>query len=375
MNNNLLARTLQGERTDFVPVAPFIHTNYVDEFFSQSKSDPISKTIEVYQYYGFDVILRNCTADYLDEKWCDSKNWRVTTEEKVSEPGINWQVTTRISTPERVLQQIKKYNKASEFEVVEAITEYYIKDEDDFVQFLKYQPAVPRYDMTNVSRARDMLAGNGLVAPWAQGAFNMASMYRKLEDLLTDPYSEDDLYEKMMDYFSGRMLEVISQYIQAGADMISCGGNVANGRVVGPGYFSKYIIPYESNMAARVKEMGAYHLYHNCGYSGQLLPLYSQIGMNLYETLTPEPYGDTSLESAISAFDKKITLSGNIDQITLLRKGSADTIEQAVKETLFTAKKRGNFILATTDYFNEQTPEKNIVAFAEAARKYGQYIS
>jgi len=37
------------------------------------------------------------------------------------------------------------------------------------------------------------------------------------------------------------------------------------------------------------------------------------------------------------------------------------------------AKLRGGFILAASDYFNEGTPEENIIAIAEAGRKYGSY--
>ena len=103
-----------------------------------------------------------------------------------------------------------------------------------------------------------------------------------------------------------------------------------------------------------------------------LLPVLPRIGMSLYESLTPPPYGDTDLETALAAFDRSITLSGNIDQIDLLRQGPAEAIDEAVRLTLGRAAKRGNFILATTDYFNENTPEAHIIAFAEAARRYGR---
>jgi hypothetical protein len=64
----------------------------------------------------------------------------------------------------------------------------------------------------------------------------------------------------------------------------------------------------------------------------------SDIKMNVYESMIP-PYGDTDFDTVLS---KKV-------------------------------KKRGNFILATTDYFSEGTPEENIHAFAQAGLKYGRY--
>ena len=119
--------------------------------------------------------------------------------------------------------------------------------------------------------------------------------------------------------------------------------------------------------------MGLYHVYHNCGDAKKLLPLYSGIGMNMYESLTPPPYGDTDLETALNVFNPDIILSGNIDQIHLLRYGSNEEIEEAVRKTLELAKKRGRFILATTDYFNENTPADKVAVFAEAAARYGRY--
>ncbi len=372
-NQSILAKTLRGEPTDRVPVAPFIHANHVDEFYETVGSDLVTKTIELYDYYGFDVLMRNCSINFLDETACDSKNWRVSTEEVTLEADRSWQVTTTIRTPERELRQVKKLNRVSPYEIVEAIMEYYIKGAEDFEQFLRYQPPVPRYDMTPVLRAKELLAGRGLTAPWGQGAFNMVSMYRKLDDLLMDPYFQVDFYGAMMDYFMDREVEVFRQYAQAGADMLSCGGNVANGNVVGPAYFSEHILPYEAKLARRAQDLGLYYIYHNCGDAKKLLPLYSGIGMDMYESLTPPPYGDTDLETALSVFNPNIVLSGNIDQIDLLRYGSVEEIEEAVKKTLTAAKKRGRFILAATDYFNEETPREKILAFAEAAARHGRY--
>ena len=68
--DNIILQTLQGKKTDRVPVAPFININYIDEFYGEHKMDRVVKTIEVYKHFGFDIIFRNSTANYLDEKVC-----------------------------------------------------------------------------------------------------------------------------------------------------------------------------------------------------------------------------------------------------------------------------------------------------------------
>lgn len=370
---NIIKQTLNGRNTDRVPVAPFIHINYVDEFFKVHGADPVSKTIEIYDYFGFDIIFRNSTADYLNESFCDGPKWRVSVKEKSAVPGLERSVETIITTPEKQLKEVKEYRKVSEYETVNAPTEYFIKDYDDFLQFVKYQPPVPEYDFSDTVRAKEILGNRGCVAPWAQGAFNMASMYRRLDDLLTDAYLNPKMYREIMEYFTGRMLVTINRYARCGADMVSIGGNVASGGLVGPDFFIKYILPYEKYMFEQADSYGLYTIYHNCGDAKNLLPLYPGVGMSMYESLTPEPYGDTALEKALDIFPKNITLSGGFDQIDLLRYGSNEAIESKVREMMKVVRKRGNFIMATTDYFNENTPSEKVAVFAEAAMKYGKY--
>ena len=119
------------------------------------------------------------------------------------------------------------------------------------------------------------------------------------------------------------------------------------------------------------KNAGVIYLYHNCGYRGKLLPLYPSLGMGAYESLTPPPYGNTMLEEALAVFGKNTALLGNIDQIDLLRKGTPAQIAEQVEVVLNTVRGRSYFILATTDYFNENTPHDNIHALANAGRRYG----
>jgi uroporphyrinogen-III decarboxylase len=286
---------------------------------------------------------------------------------------MQWSITTTIRTPEKELKQVKRYSKATEYETVEAVVEYYIKDEDDFAQFVKYQPPVPVFDCSVIKKARELLGDDGLAAPWAQGAFNSASFFRKLDDLIVDPFINPEFFKEMILYFSDRMFETIRQFAAAGADIICCGGNVGNATMVGPNFFRECILPYEIEFTKKIKDLGVYYLYHNCGDAALLLDYYSKIKMNIYETMTPPPYGDTILEDALRKIDQKITLSGNLDQITFLKTASEEEIRQRVRGILESAKPRGNFILAATDYFSEETPYSNIHAFAKAGMEFGRY--
>jgi hypothetical protein len=364
-----LLRLFDHQPADRIPVSPFIHVNYVKEFFSSHDVDYVAKTPDVYRHFGFDIIHRNCTPvpDILGP---DGPQWQVVTS--VVEAGRNSVTTTVVHTPAGELRCIEAVNWVYEYDAEAALTEYPIKSEADFELFVRYQPAYPAIDCSDIARARAAVGEEGIVAPWIQGAFNLlAFYYRKLDDLLVDAVVNPDFYARMMNHFLQRYMCHVQQMIDAGADVLSYAGNIANGKLVSPSFFKRYIWPYEKRFIEFIQSQGVRVLYHNCGYARNLLPAYPSLEMAAYESLTPPPYGDTVLDAAVKIFGDKTTLSGNIDQITLLRQGTPADIEDAVRQALHTVRGRCPFILATTDYFNENTPHDNIHALAEAGHKYG----
>ena len=50
-----LLRVFHQREVDRIPVAPFIHINYVKEFFGTQDVDWVAKTPDVYAHFGFDL--------------------------------------------------------------------------------------------------------------------------------------------------------------------------------------------------------------------------------------------------------------------------------------------------------------------------------
>lgn len=366
-----ILNTIQGKQVDRLPVAPFIHNNFIYEFFGSEDIDVVEKGIEVYEHFGFDVILRTCSVwDVFDIQPYSSKDWTVKKLNKIMAEDNEWEEVTTIITPEKTLTQVKQFRRVAKYDVVSAQSECFIKNESDFEQFVKYQPPVKQYDCSAITRAKHLLGERGVTAPWAQGAFNSVRELRKLDDLLMDAYINPGFYNSMLRYFSDRMLKAIEQFAAAGADIISCEGNAATGNMVGPDYFEEFVLPYEKEFCRKVKEVGVYYLYHNCGDSSALLNHYNEIGMDIFETMTPPPFGDVDIDNAIRRIDKTITLSGNIDQIEFLRNASPHEVHEKTAELAVKAKQRGGFIIATSDYINDNTPYENLFAFSSAAKQF-----
>lgn len=371
-SRELLLDTLNGRKTPRVPVAPFFYNNIVNEAHGGASSDLIRDCAALYREYGFDILLRNyIMMDYLDESFVSAPNWRV--EKQIREVALGWNEVCTITTPERTLRQVKSFRKVSENETVEATTEYFIKEEADFRQFEKYQPPLPKYDCSKLTYAREVVGEDGLVGTWIHGAFNMAGMHRKLDDLLMDPYEDEDFFADMLDYFSSRVIDLVSQLIGAGCDFLSVSGNMASGSMAGPKLFEEHILRHEARLIDAIHAAGGRMIYHNCGDAKYLLPLYAKMGIDMYESLTEAPYGDTVLADALRIIPPTSVLSGGVDQISFLRNATPAEVRARVKTVLELAKPRGAFILAASDYLSEGTPPENIRALAEAGLEYGRY--
>jgi hypothetical protein len=366
----MLLRAFRQEETDRIPVSPFIHVNHVKECLGGHEVDWVARTPEVYARYGFDLIHRNCSLAY-DAYGPPGPEWHVSTSRRQEERDTS--TTYAIHTPKGRLTCREELRWVYEYDAESSAVEYPVKSRHDFELFHAFQPPAARVDLTDICRAKAAAGEQGVIAPWIQGAFNLLAIYyRKVDDLLMDALLDPGFYHAMMRYFLDRYKGFVQQLIDAGVDVLSAGGNVGNGKMVGPDFFRAFIWPYEKELIEFIQAQGVAVLYHNCGCARSLLPLYPGLGLRSYESLTPAPYGDTVLEEAVRAFGRRTTLLGGIDQLDLLRTGSPRDIEATVKRVLDTVRGRCHFILGTTDYFNENTPEANIRLLADAGHRHGK---
>lgn len=367
----LLLDTLALRPTPVAPIAPFIHVNFVRAFFGRREVDEALDTIAVYEHFGFDIIHRNCTPA-LAVAALEGDQWQY--EQTVARDGYNSTTTTVVHTPKGDLREVVRESWVSDYDCEYQRVEYLIKTEDDFNLLAEYMPPVETLDVAPIVRAKAALGDRGIVAPWVDGAFNyLTTWFRSLEDVLLDPLVNPGLYHRMMRFFLERNKQLLAQVIDAGADLLSASGNMASGKVVSEAFFREFLLPYERELIDFVQARGAPLLYHNCGYARRLLPAYNELGMRVYESLTPPPYGDTDLDEALRLLRPDLVLSGNLDQVDFLMRAGDAEIDAAARAVLDRVRPRGRFIFAATDYFHEFTPHRALHAMAEAGRRYSRY--
>ena len=62
---------------------------------------------------------------------------------------------------------------------------------------------------------------------------------------------------------------------------------------------------------------------------------------------------------------------GYMDLIYVIQRGTPELIEKEVKKAIEIGAPGGGFILGSSDSIREGTPEENVRAYFDAARKYG----
>ncbi len=94
-------------------------------------------------------------------------------------------------------------------------------------------------------------------------------------------------------------------------------------------------------------------------------------GVDVLQTLTSPPVGDTDLAELRRRIGDRVCLMGYVDLLYVIKSGTPELIDQTVKEAIEIAGPIG-FILGSSDSFREGTPVENVRAYFKAARKYGK---
>ena len=374
-----LLATLRREKPDRIAIAPFVYINNayelfgyeptIENFYDPQDFDIVTKFVDYCEHYGFDCMHPHglIWEGYVRDS---GENWDVTITDEDTQD--NKRRITTVKTPQGSLRQIANFRRNGPHMIVYAIEEYLLKTKADFEIFSRYTPPANYIDRQLVTRMRSAVGDKGLACPATYGAFNTLNMFRKLDLLLMDPYTDEGFYRAMMDFFLAWNRPLLRAVIDAGADAVEIGGNMATS-MVGPCFFSEFVLEYEKRMIDDIHEAGAFVVYHNCGDAGKIMHLYNDVGMDVWGYLTPPPFGDVDLDEALRVIRPDMVLRGNIDQVEFLRRASPEEITNKVRDLMLKVKPRGNWMLSTTDFFFDGTPEENIRAFVAAGKKYGAY--
>jgi uroporphyrinogen decarboxylase len=384
-----LLNTINGQSTDRVPVTLFIqdHGHYINQLHPEI--DPLDyeqltlKVVEYQKELGCDVFARMIFDLYHPltigiggvNDGVETDNWKITTE--FIDEGHNYIRKSKIETPDGEISQEFVRTEIRKGTYVYSSRVKPIISEKTLEIAMKHEPGISdeyaRMLSSKIEVIKNAIGNDGILGTWAPGGvFNNASYIFDHTELYMLFLSKPEYFNKLMQFCLDRISGYTKALIEAGADVMCVGGNVAGG-FLGAEIFETYILPWEKKYIDFIQGMGCPAIYHNCGEIMNLVGSYKKLGAKVVEPFSPYPLGDADLQLAKEISNGDYVIIGGVDQVNVIQNGSVEDVARVTKDTMKTGKKNGKFIIQNADFLEWGTPECNVEAFVNTALENAWY--
>ena len=201
------------------------------------------------------------------------------------------------------------------------------------------------------------------------GIFERTWLMRGFENALTDIIAEPEFYEELL----GRITEIYVGMIKACKDIPADGFLFGDdwgdqrGVIVGPNLWRKFIKPCWKKVYDEVHKQSKIVMSHSCGAIHDILDDAIEIGLDVYESVQPEPENMNPYELK-KKFGDRITFWGCLGTQSIIPFGTADEVVAEIDKLCNEMGKGGGYILAPTKPLQADTPIENAVAIIERFR-------
>jgi len=218
-----------------------------------------------------------------------------------------------------------------------------------------------------VEAAVEKVGSRGLVCEGAGNTFEL--YFAKYPDLLYLYMDDPSAHLQLMERFFEAQQVIMASTLAGGADIIYASGVAAE--MMSPQMFEQTFLPYLKRQREFVNSHGGWFYYHSCGYTKKFIEagFYNEILPDLFETLSPPPYGVISdLRAAREMLDPRICTKGNFDT-ELLRRGPTEAIARAARE-IVEATWPYRHMVALADSILYGTPPEHVRCLVDTAKAH-----
>lgn len=200
-----------------------------------------------------------------------------------------------------------------------------------------------------------------------QGPFSLACEIRGMSEFLLDLAlgEELDKVHQLLEF----CLDVSERYcvaqIEQGAHATSIGDSPSGPDVISPAYYREFAYPYVEKLIRRLKAREIKIAYHICGNATPIIDDMVRSGADIIEI----DQKSDQLEVKASAAGKAALL-GPVDPSDVMASGTPELVEEKSFEAIANLSPGGGFILGPGCALPPTTPDENIDAMIEAAKKF-----
>ena len=178
---------------------------------------------------------------------------------------------------------------------------------------------------------------------------------------------------EILQRFAKSVTKIAVDQVEIGVDAIKISSPYAGAGFISPEFYSRFILPCESQVVNAVRDLGTHIYIHTCGAINDRLEMMAESGASGIECLDPPPLGNVSLEEAKERIGHKIFIKGNIDPINVLLQGNVEDVKRDAAHRIEVGKTGGGYILSTACSIAPYTKRENVQVLTDVTEEVGQY--
>lgn len=254
-------------------------------------------------------------------------------------------------------------------------TEPYIHPLSDDSKVMPYQTPDPLRD-NRYDEVRELIRNYGNEFPImgciATTIFEAAWYLRGFDKVLVDLYENKDIINNLLDKTMNFHMQAGLKFIEEGVDLLWVGDDFGSqeGMIISPAMWReffkwRYAMMFEN---FKKKNPNIKIAYHSCRNIMPIIPELIEIGVDILNPIQPRAMDPAEVKKK---FGKKLCFWGGIDIQYVLPFGTRKEVEDEVKLRISQLDGDGGLILSPAHNIQVDTSIENVLAFYEAAKKYG----
>lgn len=193
--------------------------------------------------------------------------------------------------------------------------------------------------------------------------FSSATLAFGMMECLSMVYENPGFLREAIAFFEDYQLRFGLDQLRAGADAIWFGDCNASGHLISPDIYRTFAMEPARRVSCGYREAGGLVIYHASEENPAMVDLQADAEFSI---LSVGPGID--IEMARDIVKGRICLSGNIDPLAVLERGTPEDVRRAVERTVERVSRHGGHVLNSGEMIPRDTPEANIRTFVESAR-------
>lgn len=200
-----------------------------------------------------------------------------------------------------------------------------------------------------------------------QGPFSLACEIRGMSEFLIDIATGEqmDKVHQLLDFCRQVSENYSLAQIEQGAHATSIGDSPSGPDMISPKFYREFAYPYVQKLVANLNKKNILLAYHICGNATPIMEEMVSTGAAIIEI---DQKSDQKGCKSIAA--GKATLLGPIDPSEVMANGTPEMVTEKCNEALENLSAGGGFILGPGCALPSITPDENIDAMIEAAKRF-----